>query len=135
MTTPSPVSDPISNLAKAMVVNSDTPLIMLDENLLIIAASISFCRAFGLDCAVLPGTPILKMGHGEWDVQRLKSLLYATGRGGAKIEKYELTLPDPRGHDRHLQLSAHRLDYPGSSSIFLLLTVVDATEAFAFRKE
>lgn len=63
--TPIPVSDPVTNLAEAMVVNSNTPLIMLDENLTIIAASLSFCRAFGVDCAVLPGSSILDMGEGE----------------------------------------------------------------------
>ena len=48
--TPTPISasDPVTNLAEAMVVNSSTPLIMLDENLTIIAASLSFCDVFGL---------------------------------------------------------------------------------------
>lgn len=128
--------DPVTSLAEAMVVNSDTPLIMLDEDLTVIAASLSFCRTFGLDCAILPGSSILGMGDGEWDVARLKSLLRATGSGGADIEKYELALRDPKnGGERCLELSAHRLEYEGSQSIRILLTVIDTTEAQASRKE
>lgn len=119
-----------------MVVTSDTPLIMLDENLTVIAASLSFCRAFGLDCAVLPGSSILEMGHGEWDIARLKSLLRVTVSGGADIDKYELSLPGQDGAgERCLELSAHRLEYEGSQDVRILLTVVDTTEARASRKK
>ena len=131
-----PASDPVASLAEAMVVNSDTPLIMLDEGLTVIAASLSFCRAFGLDCAVLTGTSILEMGDGEWDAARLKSLLRATSSGGADIDDYEMSLPAAKGRDeRCLKLSAHRLEYQGSRDIRLLLTVVDTTEARAARQE
>lgn len=41
------------------------PLIMLDEDFRVIGASLSFCRPFGLDCAVLTGSSILEMGNGE----------------------------------------------------------------------
>ncbi|MEN7538540.1 sensor histidine kinase [Aurantiacibacter flavus] len=133
---PMPASDPVTSLAEAMVVNSNTPLIMLDESLTIIAASLSFCRAFGVDCATLPGSSILDMGDGEWDVARLKSLLRATGSGGADIKDYEMLLPATKGHvERSLKLSAHRLEYEGSLGIRLLLTVVDTTEAKAAEKE
>lgn len=136
MTTPNFAPDPVTSLAEAMVVNSDTPLIMLDEDLTVIAASLSFCRAFGLDCAILPGSSILDMGDGEWDVARLKSLLRATGSGGGDIDKYELSIRDANGGgERCLELSAHRLDYEGSRSVRILLTVVDTTEAQASRKE
>ena len=63
---PTQASDPVTSLADAMVVNSSSPpLIMLDEDFRVIAASLSFCRPFGLDCAVLTGSSILEMGNGE----------------------------------------------------------------------
>ncbi|MFW2351013.1 sensor histidine kinase [Qipengyuania sp.] len=133
---PTQPSDPVTSLADAMVVNSNTPLIMLDEDLTVIAASLSFCRAFGLDCAVLTGSSILEMGDGEWDVARLKSLLRATGSGGADIDDYEMLLPAAKDRsERSLKLSAHRLEYPGAQSIRLLLTVIDTTEAKTAKRE
>ena len=133
---PTPAADPVTSLAEAMVVNSDTPLIMLDENLTVIAASLSFCRAFGLDCALLPGRSILTMGDGEWDIARLRSLLRATSSGGADIDNYEMMLPAAKGRlDRFLKLSAHRLEYQGAQDIRLLLTVVDMTEAELSKRE
>ena len=136
MTNSIPAADPVTKLAEAMVIDSETPLIMLDDDLTVIAASLSFCRTFGLDCTILPGSSILEMGDGEWDVARLRSLLRATGSGGANIEKYELPLRDREGGgERCLELSAHRLEYEGSESIRILLTVVDTTEAQASRKE
>lgn len=133
---PTPAADPVTSLAEAMVVNSDTPLIMLDENLTVIAASLSFCRAFGLDCALLPGTSILEIGDGEWDVSRLKSLLRATSSGGVDIDNYEMSLRAAKGRgELCLKLSAHRLKYQGSRDIRLLLTVIDTTEARASQKE
>lgn len=133
---PTQASDPVTSLADAMVVTSNTPLIMLDEDLTVIAASLSFCRAFGLDCAVLTGSSILEMGDGEWDVARLKSLLRATGSGGANIDDYEMLLPAAQDRpERSLKLSAHRLEYPGSQSIRLLLTVIDTTEAKTAKRE
>lgn len=109
---------------------------MLDENLMVIAASLSFCRAFGVDCAMLAGTSILEIDDGEWDVSRLKSLLRATSSGGADIDDYEMTLPPAKGRlERCLKLSAHRLEYQGSLDIRLLLTVIDTTEARAAKKE
>ncbi|MEL1249281.1 sensor histidine kinase [Aurantiacibacter gilvus] len=119
-----------------MVVNSDTPLIMLDEDLTVIAASLSFCRAFGLDCAKLTGKSILTMGDGEWDVTRLRSLLRATTSGGADIDDYEMLLRAADGRtERSLKLSAHRLEYQGARDLRLLLTVVDMTEAGLLRRE
>lgn len=133
--TPIQAPDPVTNLAEAMVVNSSTPLIMLDENLTIIAASLSFCRAFGVDCETLPGSSILAMGEGEWDVARLKSLLRATSSGGTDIDDYEMLLPATKGHtERSLKLSAHRLDYDGAPAVRLLLAVVDTTEAKAAKR-
>lgn len=134
--TPIQAPDPVTNLAEAMVVNSSTPLIMLDENLTIIAASLSFCRAFGVDCETLPDSSILAMGEGEWDVARLKSLLRATSLGGTDIDGYEMLLPATKGHtERSLKLSAHRLDYDGAPAVRLLLTVVDTTEAKAAKRD
>ncbi len=126
---------PLLNLAQSMVVTSDTPLLLLDSDLQVITASISFCRAFALDPQLVTGNSILDMGHGEWDLPRLKSLLSATGSGGADIDKYEIDLvaSDDNGA-RRLELSAHKLSYDDADGTRLLLSVLDLTDAYAADK-
>ena len=137
MTEPVPtIVDSATSLAKAMVVTSDTPLLLLDGDLIVLAASLSFCRAFHLDKSLVVGQPIFDMGSGEWDLARLKSLLTATVSGGAEVEKYEMDLEarDGRGM-RSLELSAHKLDYADPDNIRILLSVSDKTEKRATAKE
>jgi len=127
-----PLTDPALSLAQSMVVSSGTPLILLDSDLLVIAASLSFCRAFGLDPQLVNGKPVLEMGSGEWNLSRLKSLLTATGSGGADIDKYEMDLVSPDGSGtRCLELSAHVLAYDDPSETRMVLSVVDTTDARA----
>jgi len=128
-------AEPLLSLAQSMVVTSDTPLLLLDSDLRVIAASISFCRAFALDPQLVTGNSILAMGQGEWDLPRLKSLLSATGSGGADIDKYEIDLVagDEKGA-RRLELSAHKLSYDEADGTRLVLSVLDLTAAHAADK-
>ncbi len=132
LTDPVPHTDPALSLAQSMVVSSDTPLLLLGSDLVVIVASLSFCRAFGLDPQLVNGKPVLEMGSGEWNLSRLKSLLTATGSGGADIDKYEMDLVSPDGGStRCLELSAHVLAYDDPSETRMILSVVDTTDARA----
>ncbi len=123
------------SLAQSLVVSSNTPLILLDSDLVVIAVSDSFCRAFVLDPVLVTGSAVLAMGDGEWDLPRLKSLLDATGSGGSDIEKYEMDLTARGGRGtRSLELSAHKLNYDDAANIRILLSVVDTTDARAAEK-
>ena len=45
------LAEAANSLALAVVAASDAPLLLLDDNLVVIAASASFCRAFRIDPA------------------------------------------------------------------------------------
>ncbi len=131
-----PTTDPVNSLAQAMVTSSDTPLLLLDDQLAVIAASGSFCRAFDLDADTITGQPIFAMGKGEWDMPRLRSLLDAVVSGGAEIDTYEMDLDAGEGQGkRTLELSAHKLVYVDQTNVRLLLSVADRTEARATARE
>jgi two-component sensor histidine kinase len=117
-----------------VIESSKAPLVLLDGDLKIIAASASFCRAFQIDAATAPGQPLFKLGDGEWDVPQLRSLLKATLLGRAEIEAYEMDLERPARNKRHLVLNAQRLDYGDAEGVRLLLTVSDVTDARAAEK-
>jgi two-component sensor histidine kinase len=128
---PHAVPDPIvaHSLALALVATSDAPLLLLDNKLTVVAASNSFCSAFGIDPAKTAGGPLAALGAGEWNVPQLASLLNATASGHAKIENYEMALKRAGQSDRCLVLNAHKLEYIAGADVQLVLSISDITDA------
>ena len=115
-------------LALALVASSDAPIILLDGNLSVVAASTSFSRAFQIEPADIIGRSLFALGSGEWDVPQLRSLLKATLSGAAKVDAYEMDLKRPGGL-RRLVITAHQLIYGDDANVRLLLAVTDVTDA------
>jgi nitrogen-specific signal transduction histidine kinase len=123
--------DPVvaQNLGLALVASSNAPILLLDDKLTIIAASKSFCCAFGIDPNKVAGGRLTNLGDGAWNVPQLASLLNATASGFAEIENYEMTLKREGQKDRCLVLNAQKLDYTAGADIRLVLSVTDITDA------
>jgi two-component sensor histidine kinase len=119
----------------AVVALSNEPLLFLAGDLTMIAASASFCRAFQIDPASIPGRQFSELGDGEWAMPQLGSLLKATASGMAEIEVYEFDLVRHAQQTRHLLLNAHRLDDGEKERVRLLLAVTDVTDARAETRE
>src|SRR5277367_6254737 len=116
------------NLAFAVVGSSSTPLLLLDGDLVVIAASASFCDAFHTDLAGALGQKIFALGSGEWDIPQFRVLLGATVSGDAAIDAYEMDLKTADGGIRNLVLNARKLDYGTTQPVRLLLAVTDVTQ-------
>jgi len=125
-TPPAVVAD---TLALAMVAVSDAPIVLLDADIKVIAASGSFCRAFQIEPTSTDGRQLFSLGAGEWDVPQLRSLLTATLSGAAEVEAYEMDLRRVGRDARRLVLSAHQLIYGDQANPRLLLSVTDVTDA------
>ena len=117
------------SLAHAIVSSSDAPLLMLDSDLGIIAASEAFCSAFDLAPGSVVGTKLSALGAGEWAIPQLAALLNATASGMAEVKGYEFELKRPSGAARCLVLNAHKLDYGDEADIRILLSIADVTDA------
>lgn len=117
-----------SSLGLALVFSSATPLVLLDADLVVLAASSSFCQAFDLDPDKMVGADLPSFGTGEWGLPQLRSLLRATVAGDAAIKAYEMDLVRLGRPTRCLVLNAHRLDYLGSDDVCVALAVSDVTE-------
>jgi two-component system, sensor histidine kinase PdtaS len=118
-----------SSLGMALVVSSSTPLILLNDQLVVQAASGSFCRSFSVNPDSAVGKELFALGDGEWDIPQLRSLLTATASGSAAIDAYEMDLR--RGGDpaRCLIVNAHVLDHHPDDALRLVVAVTDVTEA------
>jgi two-component sensor histidine kinase len=122
--------EPEAASALAIVALSNEPLLFLADNLTIIAASASFCRAFQIDPTTVPGRQLSDLGSGEWALPQLGSLLRATASGSAQIEAYEIDLIRTGQESRCLLLNARKLE-DGGGRVRLLLAVTDITIARA----
>lgn len=124
-------SDGSLNLALAVIGSSTAPLVLLDGDLDVVAASASFFEAFHIDPAGALGESFLELGEGEWNLPRLHSLLTATLSGAAAIEAYEIELKSRSAPPRNLLLNAHLLAYGDGQDVRLLLGITDVTESRA----
>jgi two-component sensor histidine kinase len=113
----------------AVIASSHQPLLFLSGDLKIIAGSASFCRAFQIDPASIPGRVLAEVGNGEWAMPKLASLLKATASGSAAVEAYEIDLVRKDQKLRNLLVNAHKLDDGDHERIRLLVTVTDVTFA------
>lgn len=122
-------SEAATNLALAVVASSSAPLLLLDGECTVIAASESFCLAFQLESADVIGRAVGKLGSGEWSRLQLDALLRATASGTAQVDGYEMDLERKGQGLRQLVLDAHKLDYGNADDVRLLLSIADVTDA------
>jgi two-component system, sensor histidine kinase PdtaS len=122
-------SDVGLDLALAVIDSSTAPLLLLDGDLTLTAASKSFCRTFQIEPATVAGRALRALGSGEWNVPQLMSLLKATASGHAEVEGYEIDLHRTDHGDRRLVLNARKLDYGNTNTVRLLVSVSDVTDA------
>jgi len=126
--------------ANAIVATVREPLIVLDQDLRVIAASRSFYRTFKVDPGETEGRLLYELGNGEWDIPKLRSLLEkilpehgATAAG--EIEAYEVEHDFPDIGQRTMLLNARKVFYEAGSRTNILLGIEDVTEKRALERE
>lgn len=133
VSTPLP-EEAVNSLAMALIESSSTPLILLDDDLEVIAASSSFCATFEIDPEIITGKKFAGIGKGEWSAPQLESLLRVTIAGDAPIDAYEMDLVREGQEVHRLVVSAHKLDYFDTDKVRVAVAVTDLTEALAAAK-
>jgi hypothetical protein len=73
-------------LALAVVGSSTAPLVLLDGEFRVVAASTSFFNAFQIDGADAVGKPLFALQSGAWNVPQLRALLKGTSAGHAQVD-------------------------------------------------
>lgn len=120
-------NETVTSLAMALVGSSKVPLLLLDDGLVVIGASNSFCDTFNLDPANIANRKLADLGAGEWGVPQLNSLLKATIAGAAEIDAFEMDLVRKGKATCRLILSAHKLDYFDTEKVRVVLAATDVT--------
>jgi len=124
-----------SILALAIVDSVTEPLVVLDSDLRVVAASKSFYLAFKLDRQGAQGRLVYELDEGRWDIAELRMLLEKVLPEYGEVEGYEVEREFPSIGRRALRMSARRVRHRGNLRSNILLTLTDVTETRAMERE
>jgi chemotaxis protein methyltransferase CheR len=115
-----------SMLATAIVDSVREPLVVLDPELRVVAASRSFYRTFTATPQDTQGKLFYELRDGEWDIPKLRSLLGNVQPDEAAAQDCEVEHEFRRIGRRTMRLNARRLAY-GRRRSNILLGIEDVT--------
>jgi two-component sensor histidine kinase len=115
-------------LAQAIVDTVRDPLVVLDQNLRVIAASRSFFQVFRLVSDDVCGHLLYEIGGGQWDIPELRDLLGTITKNGSAIEGYEVAREFPAIGLRIMLLNAREVFYEKGPHTTVLLAFEDITD-------
>jgi two-component sensor histidine kinase len=137
----SPADDPLNDvedarlLAQAIVDTIREPLLVLDKDLRVIAASRSFYLKFHADRQFTQGQLLSALGEGQWDIPALRDKLERIASEKGVLEGYEVELDFAQLGRRVLLLNARKVFYEGNHSANILIAIEDVTERRAVERE
>lgn len=122
-------------LAHAIVDTVREPLIVLDQDLRVVAASRSFYLKFKVNPDNTEGKLLYELGAGEWNIPKLRLLLGKIVPEHGAMEDYEVEHEfSDLGH-RTLCLNARKVFYEVGSHTNILLGIEDITERRGLERE
>ena len=126
--------------AEAIVNTVREPLVVLDQDLRVIAASRSFYLTFMVNPADTEGKLLYELGDGVWDIPKLRLLLgrILPERGAMEagaIEAYEVEHDFPDIGRRTMLLNARKVFYEVGLRTNILLGIEDVTEKRVLERE
>jgi len=122
-------------LSHAIIDTVRDPLLVLDHNQRITAASRSFYQTFQLAGQDLRGHLLFEIDGGQWDIPELRDLLETIARDHATIEKYEVDREFPRIGRRIMRLHARKVFYEKETPTAVLLAFEDITKRRAVEQQ
>ena len=114
--------------AQSIVDTVREPLLVLDRELCVVAASRSFFETFKVERDETVGRPLYELGNGQRDIPDLRRLLEEVIPRSRAVEGYEVEHDFPDLGRRTMLLSARQLFRRDNNSATLLLAVEDVTE-------
>src|SRR5271154_7144997 len=105
-----------ATLAQAIVDTVREPLLVLDKDLRVLAASRSFCQTFEVARADTLGRLLYELGDGQWDILRLRLLLENIVPEHGVMDDYEVQHHFPAIGRRTMLLNAGKVFYEGNSN-------------------
>ncbi len=122
-------------LAQAIVDTVREPLLVLDKDLRVVAASRSFYLTFRVSRYETQGRLLYALGDGQWDIPGLRALLAKIVPEHAVLDGYEVEHEFPEIGHRIMLLNARKIFYERNNHSTLLLAIEDITERRAAERK
>ncbi len=122
-------------LAHAIIDTVRDPLLVLDPEHRITAASRSFYQTFSLAGEDVRGQLLFEVDGGQWSIPELRSLLETIAKDHAPVEKYEVDREFPRIGRRFMCLSAREVFYEQGTNASILLAFEDITDRHTIEQQ
>lgn len=122
-------------LAQAIVDTVREPLLVLDKNLRVVAASRSFYLTFRVNRQETQGRLLYALGDGQWDIPALRALLEKIAPDHSVLDDYEVEHDFPKLGPRVMLLNARKVFYEGNRHTTILLAIEDITARRAAERE
>jgi chemotaxis protein methyltransferase CheR len=122
-------------LAQGIVDTVREPVLVLDNELRVIAASRSFYSAFKVKPNDTQGRLLYALGDGQWDIPKLRVLLEKIIPEKGVMEGYEVEHEFPGVGHRTMRLNARQVFYEGGANIAILLGIEDVTAQRVLERE
>src|ERR1700681_2306088 len=114
-------------LAQGIVDTVREPVLVLDKDLRVIAASRSFYSAFKVTPEDTKGRLLYTLGDGQWDIPKLRVLLEKIIPEKGVMEGYEVEHEFPGLGSRTMCLNARPVFYEAGPGTTVLLRMEDVT--------
>ena len=121
--------------AQAIVDTVREPVLVLDKELRVIAASRSFYSAFKVRPEDTRGRHLYTLGNGQWDIPKLRVLLEKILPEKGVMEDYEVEHEFPGLGHRTMWLNARQVFYQRGADTTILLGMEDVTERRVLERE
>jgi two-component sensor histidine kinase len=116
------------HFAQSIVDTVREPLLALDSELRVVAASRSFYTTFQVDPQETQGRLLYELGDGEWNIPALRASLENILPDHSVMDGFEVQHDLPQLGSRILLLNAREISYSENSSPGILLAIEDITE-------
>lgn len=110
------------------------PLVVLDSQFRIIAASHAFRSVFGFDATQSDGDNLFELLGGKWDFPELRQLLNSVAAGKTEVA-HEAIERHPRKDSGTTLFSAKRIARPDEPGATILLSITDISERRSVERE
>ncbi len=114
-------------LALAIVNTIHEPLLVLDAELRVLAASRAFCETFKVDVSDTDGCLLYDLGDGQWNIPMLRLLLETILPEHTAMDDFEVDHEFPGIGRRIMLLNARKVLYDNSANMTILLAFTDVT--------
>jgi chemotaxis protein methyltransferase CheR len=122
-------------LAQGIVDTVREPVLVLDQELRVIAASRSFYATFKVEPEDTQDKRLYELGDGQWDIPKLRSLLEDIIPAHGVMEDYEVEHEFPALGHRIIRLNARQVFFKDGAGTTILLGMEDVTQRNALIRE